>query len=135
MNKLKSTLLGLLAVSAIPLAAVAQGRGVVTGTVRAQDGAPLAGARVSVAGTNLRAQTAQDGTYRIVTVPAGSHDVSAIMLGFSPQTKRVVVADGQTVTANFSLQQTALQLGGVVVTATGREQETRELGSSVGVVN
>ena len=135
MNKLKSTLLGLLAVSAIPLAAVAQGRGVVTGTVRAQDGAPLAGARVSIAGTNLRAQTAQDGTYRIVAIPAGSHDASAIMLGFSPQMQRIVVADGQTVTANFSLQQTALQLGGVVVTATGREQETRELGSSVGVVN
>lgn len=135
MNKLKSVLLGLLAVSAIPLAAVAQGRGVLTGTVRAQDGAPLAGARVSVTGTNLRVQAGQDGTYRIVAIPAGSHDVSAIMLGFSPQSQRVVVADGQTVTANFSLQQTALQLGGVVVTATGREQETRELGSSVGVVS
>ena len=136
MKKLKSTLLGLLVVAALPLAAVAQARGgVVAGTVRAQDGAPLAGARVSIVGTNLRAQTGQDGTYRIVTVPTGSHDVSAIMLGFSPQSQRIVVSEGQTTTANFSLQQTALQIGGVVVTATGREQETRELGSSVGVVN
>jgi TonB-linked SusC/RagA family outer membrane protein len=135
MSKLKSTLLGLLAITSVPLAAVAQGRGVVAGIVRAQDGAPLPGARVTITGTNLRAQTGQDGTYRIVAVPAGSHDVSAIMLGYSPQSQRIVVADAQTVTANFSLQQTALQIGGVVVTATGREQETREIGSSVGVVN
>jgi TonB-linked SusC/RagA family outer membrane protein len=132
---LKSTLIGLLAIMSVPLAAVAQGRGVVTGIVRAQDGAPLPGARVTITGTNLRAQSGQDGTYRIVAVPAGSHDVSAIMLGYSPQSQRIVVADAQTVTANFSLQQTALQIGGVVVTATGREQETREIGSSVGVVN
>jgi TonB-linked SusC/RagA family outer membrane protein len=135
MSKLKSTLIGLLAIMSVPLAAVAQGRGVVTGIVRAQDGAPLPGARVTITGTNLRAQSGQDGTYRIVAVPAGSHDVSAIMLGYSPQSQRIVVADAQTVTANFSLQQTALQIGGVVVTATGREQETREIGSSVGVVN
>lgn len=135
MNKLKGTLLGLLALAAVPLVAVAQGRGgVVTGTVRALDGAPLAGARVSITGTNLRAQTGQDGTYRIVTIPAGSHDVSAIMLGYSPQSQHVVVAEGQTATVNFALQQAALQIGGVVVTATGREQETREIGSSVGVV-
>jgi len=136
MTKFKSTLLGLLALATVPVTAVAQARGgVVAGTVRAQDGAPLPGARVSITGTNLRAQTSQDGTYRIVAVPAGSHDVAAIMLGYSPQTQRVVVAEGQTLTADFSLQQTALQIGGVVVTATGREQETREIGSSVGVVN
>ena len=135
MTKSKSTLLGLLAILTVPVTAVAQGRGVVAGTVRAQDGSPLPGARVTVTGTNLRSQSGQDGTYRIVAVPAGSHDISAIMLGYSPQSQRVVVTDAQTVTANFSLQQTALQLGGVVVTATGREQETREIGSSVGVVN
>ena len=93
MTKSKSTLLGLLAILTVPVTAVAQGRGVVAGTVRAQDGSPLPGARVTVTGTNLRSQSGQDGTYRIVAVPAGSHDISAIMLGYSPQSQRVVVTD------------------------------------------
>jgi TonB-dependent SusC/RagA subfamily outer membrane receptor len=115
-----------------PMTAIAQGRGVIAGQVTGQGGAPLAGARVTVTGTSLRALTGDNGTYRITNVPAGPTSVTAQMLGYSPRTQRVTVPDGGIVTANFALEQAPLQITGVVVTATGREESTREIGSSVG---
>ncbi|MBV9773625.1 MAG: SusC/RagA family TonB-linked outer membrane protein, partial [Gemmatimonadetes bacterium] len=101
----------------------------------AQGGNPLVGATVTVVGTSLRGVTSQTGEYRIAGVPVGSYDVSASILGYAPVTQRMSIASGQTATANFTLTASALEIGGLVVTATGREQRQREIGSSVGVVN
>jgi TonB-dependent starch-binding outer membrane protein SusC len=130
-------LVTLLAVGlAFPTLAMAQtpGRGTITGTIAGQGGTPVAGARVVVVGTTIGAMTDQSGAYRIAAVPVGAQTIRAAMLGYSPQSRQVTVATGETVTANFTLQQAALQLGGVIVTATGREQSTREIGGTVGVI-
>jgi len=56
------------------------------------------------------------------------------MVGYASVSQEVNVAPGQTVNVEFSLQLSAVELGAVIVTATGAEQSVREIGSAVGVI-
>ena len=116
-------------------AARAQTTGTISGQVTAAEGQPIVGAQVSVAGTTRGANTDQQGRYTITSVPAGTQRVRARMLGYAPGDQTVTVSAGSNTTTNFQLQQSALQVDAMVVTATGREQQTREIGSSIGVVD
>jgi TonB-linked SusC/RagA family outer membrane protein len=122
--------------AAIPTGLLAQERGTIVGRVTDQTTQqPLVGAEVMVVGTNARGATDQQGNYRIPGVAPGAAQVSATRIGYNTQTRPVTVVAGQTATANFTLTTSALELGGLIVTATGREQRQREIGSSVGTVN
>ena len=127
------SVLAAFALFASPLAA--QSGGVISGRVTANGGQPLVGASITIGGTALRTVTGQGGEFRVTNVPAGTHDVTATILGYAPRTQRVSVAAGQTATASFALESSALEIGGLVVTATGREQRRREIGSSVSAIN
>ncbi|WP_422653144.1 carboxypeptidase regulatory-like domain-containing protein [Actinocrinis sp.] len=75
--------------------------GLVTGTVTASGGGALADAKVTVGSTSI--VTGANGTYS-VSVPAGTYTVSASAYGYATQTVTgVAVADGASVTENFSL--------------------------------
>jgi len=75
--------------------------GFVKGAVTTTGGTPLAGAKVTV-GT-ATATTAADGTYTL-SVPAGTYGVSVSDFGYaSDSVTGVAVADGATVTENFTL--------------------------------
>ena len=75
--------------------------GFVKGTVTDTGGAPLAGAKISVG--DSAATTSTDGTYTL-SVPAGTYTVSASDYGYaSSSVTGVAVADGATVTENFTL--------------------------------
>jgi TonB-linked SusC/RagA family outer membrane protein len=118
--------------AALPMAANAQSGGTITGrVVDSRSGAPLTDAMVLVAGTTLRVVTNGQGEYRIGSVPAGSQSVTASRIGYAGGTQRVTVAAGQTATANFSLNTSAVNLNALVVQASGREARQRELGNSV----
>jgi TonB-linked SusC/RagA family outer membrane protein len=124
-------LVAAVAAAVVPTLAAAQTgtiTGVVTNSTNAQ---PVASATVNVMGTALRAVTGENGQYRITGVPAGTHSVTASRLGFSTRTVTVTVAAGGSATANIALSGSAIQLGGIVATATGQEQRTRELGNSI----
>ncbi|HEX8906179.1 MAG TPA: SusC/RagA family TonB-linked outer membrane protein, partial [Longimicrobiaceae bacterium] len=124
-------LVAALAAAVLPTLAAAQ-TGTITGRVTsAQNAQPVATATVTVVGTALRAVTNENGQYRITGVPAGAHQVTASRLGFGTRTVGVTVAAGGTATADIALSTSAIQLGGLVATATGNEQRTRELGNSV----
>lgn len=115
----------------IPSVAAAQ-TGVVSGRVtNAQNDQPLASATVTVAGSALRAVTSANGEYRITGVPAGTRQISASVLGFSTQTRTVTVTAGSTLTTNFALNASAIELGALVVSASGQEQRQREIGNAV----
>jgi TonB-linked SusC/RagA family outer membrane protein len=114
------------------MAANAQSGGTITGRVTdARTGAPLTDATVLVAGTTLRVVTNGQGEYRIGNVPTGTQSVTASRIGYAGGTQRVTVAAGQSVTANFSLNTSAVNLNQLVVQASGREARQRELGNSV----
>lgn len=118
-----------------PAATAAQATGTVTGSVvDAGSGQPLAGVQIYIVGTTRGGLTNQEGRYLIPQVPAGRQQVGATIIGYRTETSVVTVSAGGTATADFRLATSVVQLGGVVVTATGRQQTKREIGSSVGVV-
>jgi TonB-linked SusC/RagA family outer membrane protein len=129
-------LVSLTIAAADPPRAAAQGStGVVEGRVaRADNALPIAGARVLIVGSTLRAETNEAGEFRIAGVPARQVEVRARLIGFSPLSSTVVVAADQITRADFKLTVSALQLDQVVVTGTGQQVEARKLGNTVAVV-
>jgi TonB-linked SusC/RagA family outer membrane protein len=114
----------------------AQATGAIEGTV-VDEGTqrPLAGAQISIVGTSLRVVTSNSGTFRLPNVSVGARQVRARSLGFTPMTKTVEVADGQTARVQFALAQSALELSAVVTTGTaGSVVEARKLGNTVAAI-
>ena len=129
--------LGVSALVLAPMVAVAQQpAGTITGRVidRASQ-QPVAGATVRIVGTQRGAQTGDQGAYRITGVPAGAVTVQVLRIGYGSVTRPLTVTSGGTETLDFSLEQSATQLGVVQVTATGQEQSRRESGVSTSTIN
>ena len=127
----------LLAVVAVaPLSAQqAAGVGTVEGVIKeANTGRFVEGAQVGVTGAGLGAVTNRNGFYRITNVPARAVELSVRMVGFAPMRRNVTVSAGATATANFELQQTALQLQAVVTTGTAGATEVKRLGNTVATI-
>jgi TonB-dependent starch-binding outer membrane protein SusC len=130
----------LLAPIATPLAASATllaqgGTGAIEGKVtEAESARPVTGATVVISGTTIRALTNEAGIFRIASVPARQVDVRVRLIGFAPATRTVVVAAGQTMSADFQLSVSALQLDQVVVTGSGQQVEAKKLGNTVAVI-
>ncbi len=132
---LQRSLLAIAATALLAIPVSAQERGTITGQVTdAATMQPLSGAQVVIEGTNFGALANEAGRFLIPNVPAGTHTLRAIMIGYGPETVNVTVAAGQTAAADFRLSQSAIQLDAVVVTATG-EQRKREIGNAVGTID
>jgi len=97
--------------------------------------APLPGAQVFVDGTSIGAITDSAGTYALANLPDGEATIHARMIGYAPASRTVVVNAGQTVRADFELEQQALGLDEVVVTGTAGQSRKREIGNSIAAVD
>jgi len=98
-------------------------------------GAPIPAAQVSVEGTTLGNITNDDGYYFINEVPAGLHNVRAQSIGFRPVVVREQrVLAGQTLTLNFQLEQSAVELEALVVTGERNPLVPRDQVSSKAIV-
>lgn len=84
----------------------------------AESGEPLGGAEVMVEGTSLRVLTSDGGSYVIVGVPAGDHDLTASMLGYRSVSKEVEVQARATTTVDFELRVSPVEMDAIVVTGT-----------------
>src|SRR5207244_11220289 len=85
-----------LAAVGVALSTEARAQGRITGTVTAaQDGRPIAGATVTVVGTNRTAATEASGRYEIADAPSGTQLVRVRLLGFAPLTLPVQVPAGE----------------------------------------
>src|SRR3990172_4112667 len=104
------------------------------GRVPEAGGRPIAGAQVTVVGTNLGTTTGDDGRFTLL-VPAGQRTVRALAIGFKVGQVQVTVTPGGTTTANAELTRSVLSLDEVVVTGTGGAATKRELGSSIATIN
>jgi hypothetical protein len=98
-------------------------QGTVNGTVTdAATGQPLAGANVIVEGTTMGAAADAEGAFTIVNVPEGTYTITASVIGYASVSKTVNVTG--TVTVNFALETSALQLSGLEVLASRATRET-----------
>ncbi len=116
------------AAAALPIGAGAQGT--ISGRVTAGTGEALADARVMGVSTSIAARTNADGRYTLQNVPAGPVELRVLRVGYREQKKSVNVVSGQTVTVDFLLAPTVVQLEEIVATATG-EQRRVEIGNAV----
>ncbi|MBN2356670.1 TonB-dependent receptor [candidate division KSB1 bacterium] len=115
----------------------AQNRGAISGRVTdAQTGQPLPGANVLLIGTVVGAVTTLDGSFSIQNLPAGTYRLRASIVGYITfEQKNVVVESGRTTALNIRLQQTMIESGEVVVTASKRRQSIQDSPTSVGVMS
>lgn len=105
------------------------GRVTVQGTAR-----PVSAVQIVVIGTPLGTQTDEAGEYRLVAVPAGSHEIRAQRIGYAPATARVAVVAGETATLDLQVRDAAVSLEQVVVTATGQERK-KQVAHSVSTIS
>jgi len=101
----------------LPVAAVAQG-GVVRGEVHDPRGAPIRGAMVGIPGTTLYAFTDAAGRYRLTLVPPGDLVVRAAAIGYAAASATVALAAGDSASADFALEPSALELAPLDVVST-----------------
>lgn len=122
----------LLALVAAVLSAVAAEAQTITGRVlNAQSGLPLSSAQVSIPALELGSLANAGGQYTIANVPVGTHAVTVQLLGYRTATQEVIVAAGQTVTVDFTLDPAALALDELVVTGTAGGTQRRAVGAAV----
>jgi outer membrane receptor protein involved in Fe transport len=105
--------------------------GSVSGRVVDDEGAALAGAQISVAGTSIATQTRANGEYLLPRVPAGGQSLQGRLLGYRPQTVAITVTAGQNTVQDFTLRRDPLQLQTMVVT--GTQSPRMNLDASVAV--
>jgi len=121
------------ACAAAPLQA--QQTGAVTGqVVDATTGHPLPDAGVRVEGTASTAISRADGAFLLPSVPAGTREVTARLLGYAPVTASVTVRAGSTASVVLSLDQRAIPLEPLVVEGEKALRDMDETFSSVGVL-
>lgn len=109
-------------------------QGTIKGSVRASGGEGLAGTAVMIEGLQIGAFADESGNFSISDVPAGSATVVAQMYGYKTAKKTVTVANGQTVTVNFTMQDSISSTDEVVVVGYGVQRQ-RDLVGAVGKVN
>ncbi|SDU35567.1 carboxypeptidase regulatory-like domain-containing protein [Jiangella alkaliphila] len=80
------------------------GLGAIRGTVTSgRDGSPVAGARVTLTGTELTATTDAAGTYALADVPGGTYELRVSAAGHFSATAAVTVTAGQESVADVEL--------------------------------
>jgi len=96
----------------------------------AKTGKPLIGVNVIVQKTSLGSASDTKGNYKITKIPVGIYTIKAIMIGYAPETiKMVKVKAGKATTVNISLKTKKIEGESVTVTAT-KPPSTMELRTS-----
>lgn len=96
----------------------AQNAGTVRGVVKdAATGEVLVGANIAVVGDTRGIATKNDGSFSL-NLAAGSYNLRASFIGYSPMIKSVIVTAGETATVNFELNSDLIGVGNVVVLGT-----------------
>src|SRR3954470_12938005 len=89
-----------------PLAIAQTPGGTLTGAVRDEQGAAVPGSEVTARGSDatFRFTSTAEGTFRFLDLPPGPYTLSAVLSGFRPASRDVIVAVGKTVVAPLELR-------------------------------
>jgi hypothetical protein len=126
----------LAAMLCVPATLAAQETGKIQGRVTdAASGRPVAGAQVMVVGTKVGNITNADGFYFINNVPAGVQDIQAQYIGYQTvNVRQQRILAGQTMTQNFQLSQTAVEIAALEVIGESRPLVPRDQVASKNIV-
>ena len=114
----------------------AQENGRIVGRVSAtESGAPISAAQVFLPGVQLGSLSRLNGSYLILQVPPGTHEVRVERIGLTTVTQQVTVTAGGVVEANFQMATEALGLDEIVVTGTAGAARRREVGNTIAQLN
>lgn len=117
---------------------VLRGAGAMRGSVRARNGAPIAGARLSVWGSGVTTTSSGDGQFAMSSLPVGSHSLDVRALGFLPMRRVVDIGEDGTPSGDVVLDQIGTFLDTVKVSGqntvlgTGMEGFERRRRSKLG---
>jgi hypothetical protein len=122
------------------VAAGAQSTIILAGRVSAANDAPVSAARVTLTNTETAevrtSGTATNGSYVVVGLNPGKYEVRVNKVGFAPAVRQIELLVGQRGTLDFNLQESAVQLEGVRVTAASTSNfEVQRTDVSTAVVN
>jgi outer membrane receptor protein involved in Fe transport len=95
---------------------------------------PLRGAKVGINSVDRVVETANDGSYRIAGVSAGSHSMTVKLLGYIKVVRTVNVQDNSTTTIDIALETSVTPLDQVVVTGTVIPTELRAVPNAINVI-
>ena len=136
--RLAKALLGgaLIFLAPLAIAEAQTSTGSLRGFVRDASGNAIAAAQIQARNTEMGlergALTNDNGFYSIPGLRPGQYEVTARRIGFEPQTVTVRVLIGQSLALDFTVQQAAVQLTGVVVTApAARTTQTSEVATNI----
>lgn len=107
--------------------------GTISGTIT-RIGEPLPGVNIILKENSKGASTDTEGKFSINDIPEGTYTLRASFVGLKPVTQRVQVNSGETVTIHINMEETAGELGQVVVTGTMRETYVKDSPVKVEVV-
>src|SRR6058998_1801349 len=98
--------------------------GTVTGTVADSTGAGIPGATIRVEGTLLHATTDDRGRFELQGVPAGTHRLRVLLLGYRAAFQSVTVSAGATAEVSFTLERAPIPVEAVEVVVGSRARHT-----------
>jgi len=101
---------------AVPVT-VARGSARLQGVVRTPDGRPLAGARVSVAGTDVAGTTSPNGAFSLTGLPAGTYSLEVRAIGYAPTRVAVNLARTRPASVAVTVDERVNTLASVEVQA------------------
>lgn len=114
------------------LTTVAFGQGSIEGTVtEARTGETMPGVNVVIEGTSIGASTDADGKYIIDNIDSGTYNLQAKFIGYATQSQEITISGDETITVNFKLGQSSVNLDELVVTGAGGPVEKKKLGNSI----
>jgi outer membrane receptor protein involved in Fe transport len=110
--------------------------GTVSGKVTdAKTSRAIANVSVYLAGTHWRANTGEDGAYRMVDVAPGTYTLTASRIGYAKQSQSVTATAGQETTVDLTLSAAATELEQVVVTGTVVPTERKAIPTPISVIS
>ncbi|WP_316757411.1 TonB-dependent receptor [Pedobacter aquatilis] len=99
-----------LLLSLFTLTSFSQQFSTISGTVTTSDGKPAQYISVGLKGKGLGNVTDENGNYQITKIKAGTYTIKTSAVGLKSEERTITIADGQSITLNFSLSENESQL-------------------------
>ena len=100
-----------------------------------QSGEHLPYINIIVKGTSMGTATDLSGHFHLNNLPAGEHTIVAQSVGYVSQERKISIENGKSIEVNFEIEEDAIMLNDVVVSANKNETNRKEAPIVVGVIS